>query len=82
MNCESLYERLEAAGYPVEKMYHWCSDLYVDVTPTTKKVILEWCEENDFDPDVACPMFVDAITGRLMFDCGFQYTPYWDGYEE
>ena len=54
-------------------MYHHCSDLYVFATTLTKKIIEEWCKELGLDMDWNCPMFKDAITGRPMYDCAFQY---------
>ena len=41
----TLMEKLEAAGYPREKMYHHESDLYVFITPLTHRVIDEWFKE-------------------------------------
>ena len=41
----TLMEKLEAAGYPREEMYHHESDLYVFLTPLTKRVIDEWFKE-------------------------------------
>lgn len=69
----TLKERLLKAGYPQEKMYHWGSDLYVFVNTITTKVIDEWCKENGFRKDWHCPVFRDQITGKLMYDCAFQY---------
>lgn len=40
---KTLMEMLIEAGYPKEEMDHYCSDLYVYVTPLTTKVIEEWC---------------------------------------
>ena len=61
------------AGYPKEEMYHWCSDLYVYVTPLTTKVIKEWCNLYNFSMHWHCPTFRDQITARKMYDCAFQY---------
>jgi len=70
---KSLMQRLLEAGYPCEDMDHHESDLYVYVTPLTTKVIEQWCWENRFDKEWQCPTFCDQITGRLMYDCAFQY---------
>ena len=70
---KTLMEMLIEAGYPKEKMDHHDSDLYVYVTPLTTKVITEWCKENNYRMDWHCPTFKDQITGRMMYDCAFQY---------
>ena len=33
----TLLERLLDAGYPKDQVFHHCSDLYVFITPLTKK---------------------------------------------
>lgn len=70
---KTLLERLLEAGYPESEIYHHCSDLYVFVTPITTKIVEEWCEENDFSEHWNCSTFKDQITGRLMYDCAFQW---------
>ena len=45
MTKPTLIERLIAAGYPREDIYHHRSDLYIYVTPLTKKVVDEWFKE-------------------------------------
>lgn len=70
---KSLMERLLEAGYPKEEMFHWCSDLYVFVTPLTTRVIEAWCKEHGYSRTWHCPKFTDAITGKPMYDCAFQY---------
>lgn len=74
----TLMERLLAAGYPRAQMYHHESDLYVFATPLTMRVVEEWCKEKGFTRSWQCPMFGDQDTGRPMFDCAFQYDPYWE----
>lgn len=74
----SLYDRLVKAGYPESEMYSWQSDLYVYVTPLTTRIIEEWCKENRYARYWHCPIFKDQITGRPMYDCIFQYAPWWD----
>ena len=76
MNTENfvpLMDKLLEAGYPREDMYHWNSDLYVYVTPLTKRVVEAWCKENGFSRTWHCPMFSDRVTGKLMYDCAFAY---------
>lgn len=74
----TLMERLLAAGYPRNQIFHHESDLYVFVTPTTTKIIEQWCSENGYIRTWNCPTFFDTMSGRLMFDCAFQYDDYWN----
>lgn len=69
----SLYDRLVKAGYPEDQMFHHYSDLYIFVTPMTQQIVAEWCRDNGYDPRWMCPTFHDNETGRLMYDCAFQY---------
>jgi len=68
-----LMIRLLEAGYPYSEMDHHESDLYVYVTPVSTRVIEQWCREHRFDRTWHCPTFYDQLTGRLMYDCAFQY---------
>ena len=70
---KTLMEMLIEAGYPKEEMDHHCSDLYVYVTPLITKVIEEWCKANNYSMDWHCPIFKDQITGKMMYDCAFQW---------
>lgn len=70
---KTLMGLLIEAGYPESEMDHHESDLYVYVTPITTKVINEWCKENEYRREWHCPVFIDQITGRQMYDCAFQY---------
>lgn len=80
---KSLMQMLEEAGYPREEMFHHESDLYIFVTPLTKRVLEDWCEANRWNKrrligdDMMCSVFRDNITGRLMYDVAFQYIPWW-----
>ena len=71
----TLMEKLEAAGYPREEMYHHELDLYVFITPLTKRVIDEWLQEEGFTRNLFVSTFRDQITGKPMYDVAFQYTP-------
>ena len=82
MKTKSLMQMLIDAGYPREEMYNHESDLYVYVTPLTMRIINEWCEENGFIRSWHCPIFKDQITGKPMYDCAFQYLPWWKGDEK
>jgi len=73
----TLMQRLLNAGYLAEEMDHHESDLYVYVTPLTTKVIEQWCREHEYDQAWHCPTFYDQISGRLMYDCAFQYNDWW-----
>lgn len=70
---KTLIELLIEAGYPKEEMYHHGSDLYVYVTPLTTQIIDKWCKINEYHKEWHCPIFTDQITGKLMYDCAFQY---------
>jgi hypothetical protein len=72
-NNKTLMQRFIEAGYSAKDIFHHESDLYVFVTPITTRVINEWCKETEFDKDWHCPIFVDQITGKQMYDCAFQY---------
>lgn len=73
MDMKTLMEMLLEAGYPKDEMFHHGSDLYVYVTPITAKVIDEWCKERKYNKNWHCPKFTDQVTGKLMYDCAFQY---------
>lgn len=75
---KSLMQMLLEVGYPREQMFCHESDLYVFVTPLTEKVITEWCKVNEFERILFCSTFKDQITGRPMYDCAFQYKPWWE----
>ena len=75
---ETLMEALEKAGYPREEMFNHCSDLYVYATQVTKRVITRWFKENCYTMNFFVKIFKDQITGRPMYDCAFQYDPYWE----
>ena len=70
---KTLMEMLIEAGYPKEEMDHHESGLYVYVTSLTTRVIDEWCKANGFNKNWHCPTFKDQITGKMMYDCAFQY---------
>lgn len=70
---KTLMEMLIEAGYPKEEMDHHESDLYVYVIPLTTRVIDEWCKANGFNKNWHCSTFKDQITGKMMYDCAFQY---------
>lgn len=71
----TLMEKLEAAGYPREEMYHHESDLYVYVNQLTNLVIDEWFKEEGLNRNLFVSAFRDQITGKSMYDIAFQYTP-------
>lgn len=73
-----LMEALEKAGYPREQMFNHCSDLYVFITPITRRVVDKWFKDERLNKSLFVKTFSDQITGRPMFDIAFQYTPYWE----
>ncbi len=73
-NEKPLMQLLLDAGYPISEMDHHASDLYVYVTPVTTEVITKWCRRHGFSRSFACPTFTDQITGKRMYDCGFQWS--------
>jgi len=75
---QSLMQQLLDAGYPREQMFNHCSDLYVFVTPLTRRVANKWCEDNGYAKELFMKVFTDQITGKPMYDIAFQYIPYWD----
>lgn len=74
----TLLQTLLDAGYPEDEVYHHCSDLYVYLTPLTRRAINEWFEEEGLNRDSFVTTFTDQISGRPMYDVAFQYTPYWN----
>lgn len=75
---KTLMEALEDAGYPREQMFNHCSDLYVFITPITRRVVDKWFKDERLNKSLFVKTFSDQITGRPMFDIAFQYTPYWE----
>lgn len=77
----SFYEKLINSGYPVDKIGHHESDLYVEITPEVTALLEEWLAESGYEPirknEFLISRFRDAITGRMSYDIAFQYEPYW-----
>jgi hypothetical protein len=71
-------EALEKAGYPREQMFNHCSDLYVFITPLTKRVVDKWFNDEGLNKSLFVNTFRDQITGNGMYDIAFQYTPYFE----
>lgn len=69
----TLLERLIAAGYPKDQVFHHCSDLYVFVTPLTKTIIDHWCKEKGLSKPLHVSVFNDQVTGKPMYDIAFQW---------
>lgn len=74
----TLMEALANAGYPREQMFHHCSDLYAFATRTTQGVIHEWFKQQGLSRLLFVTTFNDLVTGKMMYDIAFQYTPYWE----
>lgn len=83
-----LMDILLEAGYPEKEIFHHASDLYIFVTPLTTSVLEKWCDMNGWnrklvkDKSILFDIFRDQVTGRLMYDVAFQYTPFWKEREE
>lgn len=69
---ESLMDALKKAGYPQEQMFNHCSDLYIYLTPLTKRVVDKWFKENKLNKSLFVDTFRDRSTGKPM------YTPTWE----
>lgn len=71
---KTLKEMLIEAGFREDKeFFHHESDLYVYVTPLTTRIIEDWCNANGYNKEWHCPTFKDQITGKIMYDCAFQW---------
>ena len=75
---KTLIEMLIDAGYPKEDIFHHYSDLYVFATPMTERVIKEWMNINGYNKEMLkskllFDTFTDQVTGKKMYDIGFQY---------
>lgn len=74
-----ILERLLAAGYPKDQLFHHDTDLYVFVTDLTRKVIDEWMKEQfsniriENAPSFLFTVFIDQVTGKPMYDLAFQW---------
>lgn len=74
----TLMKKLVEAGYPQEDFFRHESDLYIYLTPLTKRVVDSWFKEQGLHRHLFVSTFTDQITGRAMYDIAFQYTPYWE----
>lgn len=77
MEEKTLMQQLLDAGYPREQMFNHESDLYVFVTPVTKKVVEEIYKKKGMDRTWHAPIFKSEVDGKPMYDCHFQYDDYW-----
>lgn len=78
---KTLMQTLEDAGYPRNEFDHHGSDLYVFACINgveTRPIIDKWFAQNGLSVAVFVEPFVDNVTGKLMYDCAFQYIPYWE----
>lgn len=78
---KTLMDTLIEAGYPRDQMFHHESDLYVFALWKglyTWPIILKWYKDNGLSiDDFVLRRFKDLITGKSMYDCAWQYTPWW-----
>jgi hypothetical protein len=70
----SLYERLKAAGVPLDNHE---SDLYVLETPESRKIVQAWQKEQR-PRVVSVATFVSNLDGKVWLDIPFMYEPFWD----
>lgn len=63
----NIYERAMAVMKP-EEISHWCSDLYLKVTPESKKLVDEYAWKQHVKT------FTDAIDHEPWYDIPFAYT--------
>lgn len=56
-----------AAMLPPDQIAHWCSDLYIKVTPETRKLVANYEYKN------LVSVFQDQITGARWYDIPFCY---------
>lgn len=75
---KTLMEILIENGYPREQMYNHETDLYIFANALANKSIDQWCKETGFKRYLFVSTFRDNLTGKLMYDCAFQYTPEWE----
>ena len=73
-----MVERMKHYDLDGKAMYHHESDLYVFLTPLTKRVIDKWFKEEGLTRSLFVSTFRDQITGKPMYDIAFQYTPAFD----
>lgn len=73
---KSLYLRLVDAGIPAEDLDHHASDLYVTVSPTTKKIVEGFCKEMGMEMPATFKSL--ETPARRTYDIPFAYDPFWD----
>lgn len=59
--------KIMANNMPADQIGHWCSDLYVKVTPFSQNVISNYEYKN------IVTVFRDQITGALWYEIPFCY---------
>ena len=64
----SIMEEMEAAGVEIDHHY---SDLYVPVTPETKRIV------SGYTYKANVTTFRSLADGALWYDIPFAYAPYW-----
>ena len=74
----TLYEKALAA-LPPRDIAHHQSDLYLRISPESRKLVAEFKQE--YGP-AAVSTFLDALDRDMWYDIAFQYTPYWQNVAE
>ena len=73
---KTLMQRLFEAGYTGDIDNHY-SDLYIEDTELTQKVIDEWSDDINIHKSLFIDYFVDQTSGKKMLDLAFQYESDW-----
>lgn len=73
---KGLMQRLLEAGYTGEIDNHY-SDLHIENTELTQKVIDEWIEDINIHRSLFLDYFIDEKTGKQMVEIAFQYESNW-----
>ena len=74
----TLMQELLDAGYPREEMFSHESDLYVYVTPLTKRIVEGYYKRKGWSRTLCAPIFRSATDGKPMYDCAFAYDEWWN----
>lgn len=73
---KTLYQRLIDAGVPRNDIGHHCSDMYVSVTPQTRRIVEAFAAERGMQiPTVFTSQ--NEVPPRKTYLCNFAYDPHW-----
>ena len=74
----SLYQKLKKAKC---KLSSYVSDLYVELTPTSKDIIEKHFDKK-INKTVSAMTFKSQIDNKIWVDCPFQHEPYYKELDE